>query len=408
MNTRLYIRQKGREKDGKATIQVVVRHKNTEMFFSTGVAITPKNFDKENVVKKGIKLASVERENVNVFKQLIDNCLLALQLEGTLKELTPKQLRTKIETAIHGNSAKGIRFSTLAQQFIAKRLGETTRTNYNRTLRIALKALSDKNIAEINTDEASETSKKLQQMGYKSSTISITLGLISSVFNYGIKEEIINRNPFRGVPKPKVETRNRDLTLEELATLRNAKLSGYKEWARDIFFLSFFLCGINTIDLYHLTRKNISTSNRVMYVRRKTGKPYSVKIEPEAAAIIDKYENKDRIIGGNAKFSTFRWKLNKYLIELGVLLLGHPISSYYARHSWATIAYQIGVPESIIAQGLGHNSVHPTTNIYIRRDEAKVDEANRTIIKALEQAAAENAPSNPKKRQENAHDSHNN
>lgn len=56
------------------------------------------------------------------------------------------------------------------------------------------------------------------------------------------------------------------------------------------------------------------------------------------------------------------------------------ISVYWARHSFATIAYEIGIPIDIIADCLGHKTVHKITNIYIRKDLSKIDEANRKVI----------------------------
>lgn len=56
------------------------------------------------------------------------------------------------------------------------------------------------------------------------------------------------------------------------------------------------------------------------------------------------------------------------------------ISTYWARHSWATIAADIDVPDAVISCALGHSTVNPTTGIYIDRNKKKVDEANRRVI----------------------------
>lgn len=56
------------------------------------------------------------------------------------------------------------------------------------------------------------------------------------------------------------------------------------------------------------------------------------------------------------------------------------LTTYWTRHSFATIAYEIGVPTDVIADCLGHKSAHRMTNIYIRKDAKFVDEANRKVI----------------------------
>ena len=56
------------------------------------------------------------------------------------------------------------------------------------------------------------------------------------------------------------------------------------------------------------------------------------------------------------------------------------ITTYFARHSWATFAYQIGIPIDVISQALGHSINNRTTMIYIKYDQSKVDRANRMVI----------------------------
>jgi integrase len=56
------------------------------------------------------------------------------------------------------------------------------------------------------------------------------------------------------------------------------------------------------------------------------------------------------------------------------------LTSYWARHTWATIAYNIGVSKDIISQALGHSNGVQVTDIYIQYDLEKVDEANRKVI----------------------------
>ena len=56
------------------------------------------------------------------------------------------------------------------------------------------------------------------------------------------------------------------------------------------------------------------------------------------------------------------------------------ISLYWARHTWATIAFSIGIPEEIIAEALGHSHGNRTTAIYIDKSVANIDAANRKVL----------------------------
>jgi integrase len=142
----------------------------------------------------------------------------------------------------------------------------------------------------------------------------------------------------------------------------------------DVFRLSFFLIGINLVDLCHLPTTAIQ-DGRLVYVRRKTHKLYSIRIEKEAAEIMKRY-----VKGGSfllqfyngENYRAFGQHLNDNLPD-GTTL-------YWARHSWATVAASLDIPDDVISLALGHSAKNPTTDIYIRRDLKKVDEANRKVI----------------------------
>lgn len=130
------------------------------------------------------------------------------------------------------------------------------------------------------------------------------------------------------------------------------------------------------------------------YRRKKTGKLYSVKVEPEAMAIIERYRGKDHLLeamDNHDDFLSWRTQLNKRLKALGQptgkrgKVIGEgpfpELSTYWTRHTWSTLAYQIGIPIDTIAQALGHSDrTHSVTMIYIKTDQHRVDEANRRLI----------------------------
>lgn len=166
--------------------------------------------------------------------------------------------------------------------------------------------------------------------------------------------------------------------------------------------LLFYLIGINVVDVLHATGiKN----GRLEYRRAKTGKIYSIKIQPEAMKIINKYApGKNTLlnfIDNYEDYKDFMHRLNKNLKEIGPWEWmdaksknGRPIkkkvryplfpelTSYFARHSWATFAAELDVPEKTIKMALGHGT-SSVTDRYINFNMKKVDEANRKIIDYL-------------------------
>ena len=158
----------------------------------------------------------------------------------------------------------------------------------------------------------------------------------------------------------------------------------------DIFKLSFLLIGINLTDLHGL--KAIE-NGRIEYVRAKTHRPYSIKVEPEAMQIIRMYQGKDHLLIWGDKYKNsddLLRRTNRGLRTIGPVKknkrnektyepLQPEITTYWARHTWATIAASLDIPRDTIAHALGHGN-NTITDIYIDFDIRKVDEANRRVI----------------------------
>ena len=165
-----------------------------------------------------------------------------------------------------------------------------------------------------------------------------------------------------------------------------------------MFLLTFYLIGINIVDLARLTSESI-VGGRIEYRRAKTGKLYSIKIQPEAQEIIDRYAGAKRLLSPFERYKSYRdynHDLNDGLKRLGPangkkarngVRKRTPIekdcSTYWARHTWATIAYGLDIPDETIAAALGHSHGNRVTAIYIDKSIAKVDEANRKVIDYL-------------------------
>lgn len=152
------------------------------------------------------------------------------------------------------------------------------------------------------------------------------------------------------------------------------------------FRLIFLLIGINIIDLCKLRTIN---NGRVEFYRSKTNRLYSIKVEPEAMEIINKYKGTEHLIDildQHKNHRSYTGILNKTLKEVGTLAndknskpVFPQLTTYWARHSWATIAASLEIPKETIAAALGHGG-NTVTDIYIDFDRKKVDEANRRVI----------------------------
>lgn len=220
---------------------------------------------------------------------------------------------------------------------------------------------------------------------------------IRAVFNEAISDDLTKDYPFRKFKMPKLqETRKRALTVDQIRLLRDCDCDEWMQEYRDMFMLMFYLIGINAADLFKAKDSDI-VNGRLEYRREKTHKLYSVKIEPEAQALIDKYHGKNWLLSPLDRYKSHQdyvAHMNKALKKIGLhyttsskvegKILFPGLTTYSARHSWASIAANLDVPMEIIGRALGHSWVTNTvTSIYINFDNRKVDEANRKVLDAI-------------------------
>ena len=116
---------------------------------------------------------------------------------------------------------------------------------------------------------------------------------IRAIYNKAIKKNIVSEKyyPFKGFKIKTEPTIKRSLNKEHISALEKINLKDQPDldFAKDIFLFSFYNRGMNFIDVFYLTKKEIQ-EGRIVYRRQKTGKPFSIKITHQAQSIIDKYQ----------------------------------------------------------------------------------------------------------------------
>lgn len=171
--------------------------------------------------------------------------------------------------------------------------------------------------------------------------------------------------------------------------------------ARHFFILMFLMRGMPFVDLAYL-RKSDLHGNVITYRRRKTGRPLSVTLTNEAMRIVRMYMNQD--VHSPYLFSFLRSpegtmeayreyqlalrSFNRQLLILGEFLgIPNRLSSYTARHTWATTAYYCEVHPGIISQSMGHSSITVTETYLKPFQNKKIDEANKLIIDFIKRSS---------------------
>jgi len=235
--------------------------------------------------------------------------------------------------------------------------------------------------------------RMMSDSGMSINGYAIHLRNIRAVFNYALDEEYTTNYPFRKFKIKQKRTESRALTVEQLRQIRDYNCEEFQKLHRDMFMLMFYLIGINAADLFSLPKDAINEQGRIVYHRAKTDKLYSIKVEPEALAIINRYKGKKYLLSPLDNYKNYKdyiHHMNDALKtigktwRLGVGWSGDAIcpnlTGYWSRHTWATIAFNIGVPKDIISLSLGHSFGLSVTDIYISYSNSQIDEANRKVI----------------------------
>jgi site-specific recombinase XerD len=258
-------------------------------------------------------------------------------------------------------------------------------------------------IAKLDVLTVCKYEQYLKQDGKSLNTISCYMRSLRAAYNDAVRERIIEpklKDPFADVFTGNAQTPKRAIQKEsfkKIDALRLRKGDRRLLLTRDLFMFSFFAQGMAYIDMVSLKKENIR-DGYICYKRQKTNQPIKIELLPCMERIIDCYKERTQnsayvfpvLMGSN---SALLWRqyqsglslYNRALKRISLLSgLKTLLTSYVARHSWATIACTEGIPLSVISRGMGHESER-TTEIYISRvDYSDVNRANKKVISFLE------------------------
>lgn len=249
---------------------------------------------------------------------------------------------------------------------------------------------------EVDSDLMVRYENFLKAAGVCPNTTSYYMRGLRAIYNRAVEKELtVQRSPFRHVYTGIDKTVKRAVPLNIIRQIRDLDLtlSPATDLARDVFMFSFYTRGMSFIDMAFLKKKDLQ-NGILSYRRQKTGQQLSIKWEKPMQEIIDKYDIadtpyllpiiKNMEVDARRQYKNAAHLVNDKLRKLGEQLgLAIPLTTYVARHGWASIARSKNIPLPIISEALGHDS-EKTTRIYLASlDTSAVDKANSQILKAL-------------------------
>jgi len=368
--------------DGKCKIYIRVIHNSKAGFVPTAYYIEPRAMRKDGTVQSSHTLHAKLTRALNGLLYEYNSILLDMDT----RRMTVNEIVTRLRNKDSGEDFfkyANLRIGNLRKEerFSYAESYEVTLIHLRSAFRQTLK------FSDINVDMLERFEAYLKVRGAKVNTRRIYLNNIRAIFNHALDHDIIQLpTPFRKFKVKQEKTQKRSISVDALRRLRVGHYLPAQQRSVDLFFLSLYLIGINLKDLLYLTPDRVY-NGRLEYRRAKTGTLFSVKIFPEAEYIFHKYIGKKyllRFLDGNDSFIHYKCVLketNKCLKLAGKINGIDNITTYSARHSWASIASDLNVPKEVISMALGHQIGSEMTDVYIKFNEAKIDEANEKVLR---------------------------
>jgi integrase len=241
----------------------------------------------------------------------------------------------------------------------------------------------------------------LRENGCTDGGISVRFRTLRAIYNDAIKKEYANANeyPFKkfGVNRLKSEGIKKALTREEVRLVENLDLAKYPNYtfSRHLFVFSYYTRGMNFVDMMKLRWSDIF-DDKITYIRSKTGRPFVLKIVPPVQTILDYFKSQPSntdyvfpilLVEGlnptqiNDRKHKILTRFNRELKEIAQIVgIQKRLSSYAARHSFATNLKFSGVAISIISESLGHRTQEVTETYLKSFENSVIDEAVEKLL----------------------------
>lgn len=385
-------------KEGTLFYQVI--HKRVPRQIHTGYKLYPQEWDAEN--KEIVFPPGIGDNRRNYLASLKD------ALRKDIKRL--KSIISRLERADGSYTAEDVVESYLSptdtHSFISfahtlvgqlKQIGKQY-TAYETAINSFTRFRKEQDVPldEVDSDLMMAYEAYLKSKGICPNSSSFYMRNLRAIYNRAVDKELTEqRNPFKHVYTGIDKTVKRAVPLSVIRQIRDLDLNLHPamDYARNIFMFSFYTRGMSFIDMAFLKKKDLQ-NGVLSYRRHKTNQQLFIKWEKPMQELIDKFDTsgtpyllpiiKNCDNDARKQYKSDAHRVNQSLKKIGKMLgLGISLTSYVARHSWASIAKSKNIPIATISEAMGDDSEN-TTRIYLASlDTTVVDKANSLILKSL-------------------------
>ena len=383
-----------KSKDGSYKIRISIGHRS-----ETHYIVTPYSVNALSEFDNGIVVRVPNAHEINIkLRNLLNDYEERLERIDSPEDYTCKELRDLLKS-MRTHSSK-VTFKQVSEQY-QKELIEDGRGSYAGMLQNSLRLFfeftgGDVFLSEISTITISEFERWLKRKGVSQTYISMTLSMTRTIINRAIRMLLVTYDvhPFTYWKRPADPERELDISVEDLRAIRDAQPRLKKQRiARDIFMLSYYLGGINLIDLLEIDFRGVSVFEYTRHKSRNmklSDKRISFTLQPEAKELISKWMNRNT---GRLDFGyKFSYKNFLAYVTRSIKSLAKDIDIqdyrkvcyYTARKSFVQHGFDLGISLEVLEYCIGQSvkNNRPIFN-YLKIMRKHADVAFRQILDNL-------------------------
>lgn len=376
-------------KRGDFPIYIVINHARSNTLIATDIACAPKYYDGRDVMHTlSIKAPNARSANAyicDLYNEVLD-FVRELDKSGRLATMSCAEVRTAFEQRnVQEEEQPKETFTEHLAAFAATKEGK-----YRQSFDYTMQWLQQFRPATIEFEDLDFSFLRKFDLFLQNNKISpnsrgIIFRNMRTALNDAINNELTDRYPFRKFKIPHAQKEKTYLRLNDFHQLLayQPKSEGAQK-AKDLFLLSFYLCGANPIDIFKMKPPR---DGYVSFVRTKTRSKtqgsINILLQPEAIEIIERHKGSTHLldfIDDYVSYDNFYHFIGAKIRKIGKEINIAGLTLYWARYSWATYASKIGIDESVIGRALGHAPSSLAGRVYITFDWERVDDANRRVI----------------------------
>ena len=385
--------------NGSYPLVFQVIHNRRKKLLYTGYRVKEEVFDElEGKIMNGVGSTFTATEVVKMNRELrkmrnrIDTRIR--QLERTREEFTVEDILAQSAFGTGKPQFYLLRYinAQIERKQELKKVGMAAAYKSTRSSLAKFISRPDVRMSEVDSAFVRRYEDFLYSNGSSGNTVSYYLRNLRSLYNQAVADGYHPRGeyPFAKAQTRPAKTVKRALSRTDMQNLADLNLENEPEleFTRDLYLFSFYAQGMAFVDIVLLKEADIC-NGVLTYSRHKSKQLIRIAVTPQMQGLIDKYKTENEYLfpiisgeyaSGYQQYRLALGRINRHLKKIAVVAdIKVPLTTYTARHTWATLARDYGAPISVISAGLGHTS-EEMTRVYLKDfDVSMLNQVNSMV-----------------------------